>query len=469
MLSSRGIELMGGGTGLGRFLLTLLITAAALLALARPGHAATVQVSNTEALQAAVENAQNGDTIQLAPGVYAPDAPLVLGSNVTIEGPDAAGPVGGSPGPVILGSNMEGADSSDVVTVGQGVDATIANVSIRLASSEGSALVVDGTLHLEDSELSANNSFSVVLVAQSGTLKALNVTIGDNLGGGVEAWGDASFVNTTIADNGVAGIYNHPGSTVSITNTIVAGNGDGTANRDDCFRTVQSVSSLDGDGSCGANHHGDPKLGPLDLNGGPTATMALLEGSPAIDAGAAAACPALDQRLAQRVGTCDLGAFEYGAKVPPPSPTPVAGPSPSSPGTRPSALPSSSPGGTKPGVAARVAKKTSTVVAAGKISVHGGKATFKLRAVLGTRAGFLSFDDPRGHVRLRTTQIASISTASGGQSATIRGTTLNRASGRRVTFRITVRPGKPGSFAISFVDGYSRMGHLVTGRVAIAI
>jgi hypothetical protein len=309
------------------------------------------------------------------------------------------------------------------------------------------------------------------LVAQSGTLDALNDTIAENLGGAVEAWGDASFVNVTIADNGVAGIYNHPGSDVSITNTIVAGNGDGTANRDDCFRTVESVNSLDGDGSCGANHHGDPKLGPLDLNGGPTATMALLEGSPAIDAGASASCPALDQRLAQRVGTCDLGAFEYGAKVPPPSPapSPVVGSSPSSSGERSGAPPSSSPGGTKAGGAPRVVKKASTVMAAGKINVRGGRATFQLRAVLGKRAGFLSFEDPIGHVRLRTTQIASITTTRGGQSATIRGTALNRASGRLVTFRITVRPGKPGSFSISFVDGYSRTGHLVTGRVAIAI
>src|SRR5262249_14656761 len=160
-----------------------------VLAIARPGDAATVQVSTTEALQAAVQNAQNGDTIQLAPGVYAPDAPLVLGSNVTIEGPDAAGPVGGAPGAVILGANMEGSDSSDVVTVGAGVSATITNVSIRLASSEGSALVVNGTLHLQDSEISTNNSFSVVVVAQSGNLDALNVTVADNLGGGIEAWG----------------------------------------------------------------------------------------------------------------------------------------------------------------------------------------------------------------------------------------------------------------------------------------
>ena len=55
---------------------------------------------------------------------------------------------------------------------------------------------------------------------------------------------------------------------------------------------------------------GDPKLAPLADNGGPTDTMALLVGSPAIDAGAD--CPASDQRGLSRVvgATCDAGAFE---------------------------------------------------------------------------------------------------------------------------------------------------------------
>ena len=34
----------------------------------------------------------------------------------------------------------------------------------------------------------------------------------------------------------------------------------------------------------------DPKLGPLQNNGGPTMTMALLSGSPAIDAGNGSGC-----------------------------------------------------------------------------------------------------------------------------------------------------------------------------------
>ncbi len=58
----------------------------------------------------------------------------------------------------------------------------------------------------------------------------------------------------------------------------------------------------------------DPKLGPLTTNGGPTLTMALLAGSPAIDAGDPAFVPppTTDQRGQPRVSGAriDIGAYE---------------------------------------------------------------------------------------------------------------------------------------------------------------
>jgi hypothetical protein len=57
----------------------------------------------------------------------------------------------------------------------------------------------------------------------------------------------------------------------------------------------------------------DPLLGPLADNGGPTQTMALLAGSPAINAGNG--CPPLDQRGAIRIGNCDIGAYEYAGVI----------------------------------------------------------------------------------------------------------------------------------------------------------
>ncbi len=59
----------------------------------------------------------------------------------------------------------------------------------------------------------------------------------------------------------------------------------------------------------------DPLLAPLANNGGYNDTMALLSGSPAINSGAAG-CPAVDQRGAARISTCDIGAYEF-AGVPP--------------------------------------------------------------------------------------------------------------------------------------------------------
>ena len=56
---------------------------------------------------------------------------------------------------------------------------------------------------------------------------------------------------------------------------------------------------------------GDPLLGPLADNGGPTLTHALLPGSPAIDAGNDAVAETVDQRgLARNVNGVDIGAFE---------------------------------------------------------------------------------------------------------------------------------------------------------------
>ena len=56
----------------------------------------------------------------------------------------------------------------------------------------------------------------------------------------------------------------------------------------------------------------DPRLGPLQDNGGPAKTHAILSGSPAIDAAANATCPSTDQRGTSRPkgAACDIGAYE---------------------------------------------------------------------------------------------------------------------------------------------------------------
>ena len=62
----------------------------------------------------------------------------------------------------------------------------------------------------------------------------------------------------------------------------------------------------------GSRNNTDPLLGLLADYGGPTPTMALLAGSPAIDAGDNAACTPTDQRGVRRPqhAGCDIGAYE---------------------------------------------------------------------------------------------------------------------------------------------------------------
>jgi hypothetical protein len=89
---------------------------------------------------------------------------------------------------------------------------------------------------------------------------------------------------------------------------------------DNCIGPISDLGhNLSSDASCvftnvGSLNNTDARLGLLANNGGPTLTMALLPGSPAIDAGDTAAAPPTDQRGQPRpVGlAADIGAYEYG-------------------------------------------------------------------------------------------------------------------------------------------------------------
>jgi hypothetical protein len=110
-------------------------------------------------------------------------------------------------------------------------------------------------------------------------------------------------------------------SEVTLRNTIVAGNLSGG----DCRGRPNSDGyNLDSDSSCSLSGVGDisgvdPLLGPLQDNGGPTETHALLPGSPAIDAGDDSTCLTADQRGVARpldgdgdgTAVCDIGAYEF--------------------------------------------------------------------------------------------------------------------------------------------------------------
>jgi len=118
-----------------------------------------------------------------------------------------------------------------------------------------------------------------------------------------------------------SGIYNNgPKTAVVFQNSIFGSDPGGN-----CYGALSSEGyNISGDNTCplhgpGDMNNRDPKLGPLQNNGGPTQTMALLPGSPAILAGNPSGCTdgrgqrlKIDQRMYPRPkqGACDMGAYE---------------------------------------------------------------------------------------------------------------------------------------------------------------
>jgi hypothetical protein len=168
-----------------------------------------------------------------------------------------------------------------------------------------------GTLRITNSTLSENSAgggFKAVPgwaggIYSDGTLTISNSTLDHNMaaangngggGGGIYNGGTLITSESTLSDNlatSGGGILNVYGS-ISIANTIVnRGNGSGE-NISNAGGTITSegynLSSDDGSGYLtgpGDQINTNPLLGPLQDNGGPTLTNALLPGSPAIDAG----------------------------------------------------------------------------------------------------------------------------------------------------------------------------------------
>ncbi len=156
-------------------------------------------------------------------------------------------------------------------------------------------------------------------------------------GGGIDLAGGGTAViknstiskNTSTVSNG-GNIHDDGTDPVDLTNTIVSGGTPANCQGGDIFSTgthghgSAAGRNLASDSSCGLGPAGadlvgvNPRLGPLANNGGPTQTMALLTGSPAINAASSCPPPAVDQRGVHRPqgGRCDIGAYEY--KPPPP-------------------------------------------------------------------------------------------------------------------------------------------------------
>jgi peptide/nickel transport system substrate-binding protein len=232
---------------------------------------------------------------------------------------------------------------------------TSSTLSENSASGNGGGIAIqeEGTATVTDSTLSGNSAFgNGGGIFNGGTLTATNSTLSENSalygGGGIYNSSTLMTTNSTLWGNstsfgGGGGIYNS--GTLTSTNSTLSGNsaedGEGiynlnllnfantiianSTNNGDCYTNGTigtNINNLVENGSCSVGgisfKTGDPLLAAPANNGGPTWTMALQLGSPAIDTGDDATCSAvpvngLDQRGVNRPqgAHCDIGAFEY--------------------------------------------------------------------------------------------------------------------------------------------------------------
>jgi hypothetical protein len=318
---SQDVTLAGPGDG------ALIISGNKTFEVFRIGAAATVTISSLTIAQ--------GESANFGGGIYN-DGTLTL-SNSTITD-NFASPRGGG----IYNS------PTGTMTLNQSV------VSANSATNAGGAIFNDGTLTVNNSSLADNGSTDADggAIFNLGTLTLTCSTFWGN--GGTGAYGGAvrndglmTVQECTLANNraDLGGAFYNMGtlivssSTISL-NTAVAGgggvdNGGALLARNTIFAedSITTGTGPDLSGvliSLGHNLFGNsrggsgfrasdllnvnPRLGPLQYNGGPTQTMALLSGSPTLNAGDTTDAPAYDQRglgyLRIVGGRIDIGAYE---------------------------------------------------------------------------------------------------------------------------------------------------------------
>jgi hypothetical protein len=332
----------------------------------------------------AVSLASSGDSIMVAAATYREN--LTLGFSLSVLGSGATTTIidGGAHGTVVTVSNTNAKVSLANLTIrngfansGGGISNTgtlaishsivSGNVAYGLiAGGAGGGIDNLGTLTINSSTVTGNTSKGQDIhtgrgggIVNWGKLTVNQSTLSSNTsnsagggGGGIYNYGSAVIINSTLSSNGTSGtsgggIFNNPAGNLTISNSTLANNFAGSgggifgtataslknsivANNSggDCGGTLTSNGyNVSSDGSCNFNGPGDmnntnPLLGPLQNNGGPTQTMALLPGSLAIDAGNPSGCTdgqghllKTDQRGQPRPdkedpGGCDIGAYE---------------------------------------------------------------------------------------------------------------------------------------------------------------
>jgi hypothetical protein len=252
-----------------------------------------------------------------------------MGGPIAIDGPAA-------------GLTLNGGGLARVLQVDAGVTATFSGLTISGGGSTfGGGVYNQGTATLADCTIVGNSAgVDGGGLANTGTLSLVECTVSGNTAGGEggglfnssQAYLTACTVSGNTASGKGGGIYDGAAASgrATLGDTIVASNaGSGGSASDIGGRDAANVVgtyNLVGTGGSGGISNGSGRnivltslaglgLAPLGNYGGPTSTIALLPGCPAVDAGSNSLIPvgvSIDQRGEPRVvdGTVDIGAFE---------------------------------------------------------------------------------------------------------------------------------------------------------------
>jgi predicted outer membrane repeat protein len=340
--------------------------------------------SGTGSLRQAITDVSPGGTITFNLSSY-PDtiylsSQLLIDKNLTITGPGADQlTISGNKASRVFYLNFDKSLTLEGLTVADGsapagtdggaIYNDAGTVTVKECTFSGNSARGGGAIHnqpgaltVTDSTFSGNSATNGGAIYNlEGWVRITSSTFSGNRatnGGGIRNYGDntgsVSVINSTFSGNsatGSGGAIHNQTSSLYISHSTVAGNSAGSGggicndsmwmhadlqativanslSGNDCAgpHADQPVDdkgdNLDSDGTCKVGTTADPLLGPLQNNGGPTETHALLPGSPAIDT---ATCQDLsgnpltvDQRGVTRpqdgdgdhVPACDMGAFE---------------------------------------------------------------------------------------------------------------------------------------------------------------
>lgn len=282
-------------------------------------------------------------TINWGGGIYVDHSTLTLtNSQVTgnTAGIDGGGIFGDNGLLTLTNSQVSGNSASGGGGIYVDDESTLIFTNGQISSNtslnfEGGGIFSEGAGTLVNSTISGNSALTDGggLYIDGGTFNLHNVTITNNT---------ADSDGNDSGQGGGVYIFS-PGATLTMTNSIIAGNLDLSSagnQHPDCsgqligggYNLIEDTTGCFAGGDLTGNLTGlSPNLGPLQDNGGASLTHALLAGSPAIDAGNPAGCLdplgltlTTDQRGFVRPvdggsgsARCDMGAYEFNPSPPP--------------------------------------------------------------------------------------------------------------------------------------------------------